>query len=521
MVRLSVIGQTVRRRWRLLLAFAVLGAMVGAAASLLWPPAYEASSRVLVQGDPGEERMLSEAQIATGLVVLGRAASELNWPVDGAGLRDAVAAAVTEGNVLEIRVRAESPEKARQLAERVTEQYVAFSTEILTRSANASGEVLGPRKDSLQKQVLDMNRRISELQRTVGLLTADNAQGVAARAEQQQLINNRTDALKELTDLEGRIATTQAQVAVSRESFSVIEPPLAPSVAATLTPLQLVASGAALGVALGAFVAVALRRADRRLRRGPDIAAALGAPVLGTVEAPTEAVVSPPANGAANGRHAHARRSLLQRLLRDDARWDGQAITAGHDQSLEYLRYQRVLARLRGPREESARLLVVVVDDDEPASRAVGRLALAASHDGRPVSVMISNPELAETVEAFLATSGPGGATIDVEISGSVDHAHPAHAAVLSVVPVSAARPTIPDCQQVSGALVVVTSGTRTGWELLAVAEACRDAGHPVTGALMVLPMVVDYAAESAGPGQPSPGAVVGTPWGRAGRDPA
>jgi capsular polysaccharide biosynthesis protein len=520
-VRLSMIGQTLRRQWRLLLAFAVLGAVVGAVASLLWPPAYESSSRVLVQGDPSKERMLSEAQIATSVVVLDRAASGLNWHVDGAGLRDSVTAAVTEGTVIEIKLRADSPERARQLAEGVTQQYVAFSTEILTRSANASGEVLGPRKASLQKQVLDMNRRISELQRTVGLLTADNAQGVAARAEQQQLINSRTDTVKELADLEGRIAKTQAEAAVSRESFSIIEPPLAPSAPVTLTRLQLVASGAALSAALGAFVAVAVRRADRRLRRGSDIAAALGAPVLGTVDAPDEMAVTSPANGAANGHHAHGRRSLLQRLLRNDAQWDVQPIIAGHDQALEHLRYRRVLARLWAAPEKSVRLLLIVVDDDVLASRAVGRLALAAAVDDRPVSVTTSSPELAETIGAFLADSGQGATTVNVEISTSVDHAHSAHAAVLSVVRVSAVRPTVPDCQHASAALVVVTSGTRTAWELLAVAEACHDAGHHIAGALMVLPLVEDGDAENAHPEPPRLSAAVGPPHGRAGRDPA
>ncbi len=520
-IRLSMIGQTVRRRWRLLLVFAVLGAVVGAAVSLLWPPAYESSSRVLVQGDPGKDRMLSEAQIATSLVVLDRAASGLNWRVNGPGLRDSVTSAVADGDVVEIKARANSPGRARQLAELVTQQYIAFSTEILTTSANASGEVLGPRKDSLQKQVLDMNRRISELQRTVGLLTADNAQGVAARAEQQQLINNRTDTVKELADLEGRIATTQAAAAVSRESFSVIEAPLAASAPVTLTRLQLVASAAAVGAAIGAFIAVAVRRADRRLRRSSDIAAALGAPVLGTVDAPAETAVALPANGAANGHHAHGRRSLLQRLLRSDARWDVQPITAGHDQSLEFLRYRRVLARLWGAAAESARLLVVLVDDDVLATRAVGSLALAATVDGRLVSVVTSSPQLAGTVEAFLGAGSPGAATVQVEIGTSVDHAQSTHGAVLSVVPVSAARPTVPDCQHALGALVVVTSGTRTAWELLAVAEACHDAGHPVAGALIVRPLVDDGDAEGATPEQPQSRAAVGSPHSRAGSDPA
>ncbi len=499
----------------MLLALAALGAVVGATASLVWPPAYESSSQVLVQGDPDEERVRSEAQIAMSLVVLDRAAAELNWGVDGPGLHGSVTAAVVDGNVIEIKAKADSPDRARQLAERVTQQYVAFSTEILNQFASASGGVLAPRKDSLQKQIDDMNRRISELQGSAGLLNEANTQGAAARAELQQLSSDRTEAVKQLNDIDERIA--QAQAEASRENFSVIEPPVAPSAPVTPTHLQLAAGGAALAAVLGSFVLVAVRRADHRLRRGSDIAAALGAPVLGTVEAPAEPAVQSPTNGSPNGHDADGRRSLLQRLLHNGAPWDVPRITASGDQSLEYSRYRRVLGRLQAGPDEPVRLLVVIVDDDVLASRAVGQLAIAAAVDGRPISVVTSSPQLAGTVNAFLAASRAG--PINVDVSTSTDQSRSTYAAVLNVVAVSAARPTVPDSQDVSVVLVVVTSGTRTAWELIAIAEACHDAGHPVAGALMVVPSFDE--AEDTDPEQLRLSAAVGPPRGHAGRGPA
>jgi hypothetical protein len=282
-----------------------------------------------------------------------------------------------------------------------------------------------------------------------------------------------------------------------------------------------VGEGAALAVALGVLVLLAVRQADRRLRRGADIAAALGAPVLGTVEAPAEAMVASAMNGSSHGHDADGRRSLLQRLLRNGDPWDGPRITTSHDQSLEHLRYRRVLARLRGAPEESIRLLVVVVDDDVLASRAVGQLAIAAAVDGQPVSVVTSSPRLAGTIEAFLTAHPRGPAPINVDVSTSVGHVRSAYAAVLNVVTVSAARPTVPDSLDVSGILAVVTSGTRTAWELLTVAEACHDAGHPVAGVLMVLPRADEDDAEDADPEQLRSSAAVGPPRSRAGRGPA
>jgi len=515
-IRLSTIGQILRKRWRWLLVFGALGAVVGAAASLLWPPTYESSSQVLVLGDPGKDRVSSEAQIAMSTLVLNRAVARLHWGADAARLRDSVTAAVAHGNVIEIKADAGSPNRARQLAEQVTLEYVAFSTEILTKSTGAPGAVLIPRRDALQKQIADMSGRISQLQGTAGLLTAADTQGVAARAEVQQLISNRTEAVNELTDLDRQIVSAQAHAAASQENLSVIEPPLAPPAPVTLTRLQMVASGTALAVVLGAVVVVAVWRADRRLRRGSDIAAALGAPVLETVEAPAETVDRSLTNGASNGHDTGDGRSLLQRLLRHGAPGEVPPITESHDQSSEYLRYRRILARLRGAPEKSVRLLVIVVDDDVLASRAVGRLVIAVAIDGGPVSVMTNSARLAETMNAFLAASHPDPVPINVDVSTSADQSRSSQAAVLRVVAVSAVRPTVPDAQDVSGVLVVTTSGTRTAWELLAVAEACHDAGHSVAGVLMVLPRVEDADTEQLRLGE-----AVATPLSRADRSPA
>ncbi|MGH3828875.1 MAG: hypothetical protein ACRDRS_00265 [Pseudonocardiaceae bacterium] len=491
-VRLSMVGQILRKRWRLMLVLATLGAVVGASASLLWPSAYESSSRVLVLGDPDKAEVLSEAQIAMSLVVLDRAAARLKWGVDGPALRDSVTAGVADGDVIEINVKANSPDRARQLAEAVTQQYIAFAGELMTKASSVSGEVLTLRRDSLQKQIASMNQRISELQGSVGLLDAANAQGAAARAELQQLNGSQTAAAKELDDLDASIASAQGQAAASGQDFSVIEPPLAPPAQLTPIRLQLVAGGVVLGAVLGAFALVAAHQTDRRLWRGPEIAAALGAPILGTVGACAEAAVTSPANGSSNGRDPGTRRPLLQRLLRDGAPWDVERITGHGDPSLDYLRYRRVLARLRGAPEDSVKILVIVVDDDVIASRAVDRLAIeAASH---PTS-------------------------INVDVSASADQDRSTPAAVLSVVPVSAVRPTIPDSPDVSGVLVVVTSGTRTAWELLAVAEACHDAGHPVAGVLMVLPRVAED--EDVDREQSPLSAAVGPTRDRADRGPA
>lgn len=430
-IRLSTIGQILRRRRRLLVALTAFGAVVGALAWLLLPAAFESGSKVLLHDPQHDADVLNGAQIAMSLVVVDRAAAGLGWDVDRAGLRDAVSAAVIDGSVIEIKARAGSPSRARQLTERVTEEYIRFSAEIVTRTASAAAEVLTVRREDLKRQLEDMDRRISALQGSSSGLNAQTPDGAQTRAELDELRSTRADMTKELDGVNGRIAGAEADASAGRERIRVIEPALEPSAPITQTLVQLVAGGAVLAAVLGAVVLVAVRLADRRLRRRSDIAAALGAPVLGTVYAPAEAAPE------------------------------------SRDQALEDLRYRRVRDRLlrdrlRGAPDEQVRLLVVVADDDAFATRAVARLAAVGG--GRPVSVVTGDP------------------------------AHPPATpeTVLNVVPVTAARPTLPSCRDMSGVLVVVTAGTRTAWELLAVAEACRDAGRPITGVLVVVPTAED-----------------------------
>jgi capsular polysaccharide biosynthesis protein len=476
-----------------LLVLAAFGAVIGAAAALVWPSAYASQTEVLLQGPREKTEVLTEAQVAMSLAVLDRTATGLGWGVDGASLRDSVTAEVTNGNVIGITATAPDPNRARELAQRVTEEYITFSTELLTNAANATKDVLSRRQATVEQHVTDMNQRITQLQGSFQLLDPRNPNGAEARAELERLRNERTDAFTELDNIDKQISDADVQASVGRDSLRVIEPAVTPSAPRPPTTVQMIFGGAVLAVVLGALVQVMARLSDRRLRRRSDIAAAVGAPILGTVQPPAEATAVSTPRGSPSGRHAAGRRSWIgQLLLGGDPQPSGV-----HDQALENLRYQRVLAQLKQGPSGSAWLLVVL-DGDDLASRAVARLAVAAAAEGAPVRVMTDSPQISAMVEAFAVDHSPLSSDITLATgpcSGPVSR-H-GSATVLGVVAVSAAQPTIPNCPDASAALVVVTSGTTTGGELLAVAEACHDAGAPVEGVLLV---VQDADEEDAEP---------------------
>ncbi|WP_376706483.1 Wzz/FepE/Etk N-terminal domain-containing protein [Actinophytocola algeriensis] len=442
--RLAIIWRVLRQRWRLLIVIAVLGALVGAGASLVLSPGYETSASVLLQGPRDPDELTTEAQVAHSTVVLDRTAAALRWGRSGADLADDVTATVADGNIIEITGVADTPEQAQQLADRVAQEYVTFSTQLMANTADASAQVSQEQQETLRQQIIETNQKISDLHNSAG--QGQTIDSVGVRTELESLRTALSQAVAKLDELD--TVSSSSKIVV----MGPAERPLGP---ATPTMTHFVAGGAVVFLVLGVFGHLFAARADKRLRDDEQITAALGTAVMGGVDVPDvpEAAAAP------------APKSWWQKvagLVVDDRPWHLPELPSAADETGLDIRYRRALSRLRehlppGP----GRVLVVVAKDDPAARRAADRLGAVAA-------------------ESRLA---------------------------LQVVEVDADRPVVPD-EAVPGVLVVVTTGTRTGWQLVGIAEACRDAGHEVLGAVVTrrarpLEQVPDRPAEPALAGAP------------------
>ncbi|HET6500195.1 MAG TPA: exopolysaccharide biosynthesis protein [Amycolatopsis sp.] len=419
-IRLASLGKIVRRRWRLLTALAVLGALAGAGASLLFSPGYRTSAGVLLQGPRQADELLTEAQVAQSTTVLDRAAAALGWQVSGSELRKSVTATVTDGNIVRITGTADTPERAQQLTDQVAQQYVAFSGQLITNTSDAAAQQFQQQKEALRQQVAQTDQRITELVRQA---PGSTVEGVQARTELEALRTALADAMTKLDE---------ADAASSQAKMAVLGPAERPAGPAAPTMVQLVGAGALVFFLAGLVGHLFAARSDRRVRSAAETAAALGAPLLAEVDVPDE----PPAAPA-------GLRARLWRLVWDGRPWDMPPFPAARGSEGVDLRYRRVLGRLREGRRTGVRVLLLVADDDPAAHRAVSRLVVAAGSERTDVPVLL----------------------------GLADFA--------------ARRPTVPQDDQVAGAVVVLTAGTRTGWELVGIAEACADAGHRVVGTVV------------------------------------
>jgi hypothetical protein len=417
-IRLVTIGRILRRRGRLLAVLAVVGALVGYGTSLAFPPRYTTSASVLLPGQWEERELLTQVDIATSSTVVDRAAAALGRPGAGdAGLRDRVTAEATDGNIIKISGTAGTPERAQRLSDQVARQFVEFAARIAGGGTDSDA---GTEPEALRKKVEETNRRITDLANAAG--PGQTVESVQGRTALEKLRTSLEQAMRKLDE---------ADPATDKAGMVVMGPAARPTGEAPPTRTQLIVAGALLFFLLAVVGHLTAARTNRRLRTQPEIAAALGSALLGTVDVPEDP-------GGAHRPEDRAPWARTRRFLGVDTRWDLPAPQRSGDEAGRRIRYRRVCARLRDRLPYPRRLLAVVPDGDEIARRAAGQLVAEANGDLLP-----------------------------------------------RVVEVSVDRPIVPDRDTESGVLVVLSAGSRTAEELAGIAEACADGGHELIGVVV------------------------------------
>jgi capsular polysaccharide biosynthesis protein len=372
--RLAIIWHVLRLRWRLLFVIAVLGAVVGAGASVVFSPGYETTANVLLQGPRDPDELLTEAQVAHSSVVMDRTAAALRWGVSGTELTEDVAAAVADGNIIAITAMADTPERAQQLADRVAQEYVTFSTQLMANSSDPSAQLSQEQQESLRQQIIETNQKISDLHNSAG--QGQTIDSVGVRTELESLRSALAQAVAKLDELE--TVSSSSKIVV----MGPAERPLGPA-APTMT--HFVAGGAVVFFLLGLFGHLFAARTDKRLRDETQIGAALSTTVMGVIDVPEEPAAK------------QAPATVWQRLaglVVDDRPWRVPELPPTADEAGLEIRYRRAVSRLRehlppGP----GRVLAVVGKDDAAARRAVTRLADFAAETRLTVDLVEVDPD--------------------------------------------------------------------------------------------------------------------------------
>lgn len=412
-MRLSMIGQVLRGRWRTLVVLAVFGALIGAGASLILSPGYRTTSSVLIQGPREADELLTQASVATSSVVLDRTAAVLGRG-SGHDLRDKVTTSVAQGNVITIEATGDTAEQTQQLADQVAQEFVKYSTQILTGSGDAAVQLAQERRETLRQQVAQTNQRISELSAKVsdGTTTVESVQ---LRTELQSLRSSIEQAMSNLN---------AADTASGLGNMVVMGSAERPASPAAPTLPQLALGGAALFFVLGLLGHLFIARTDRRLRDEEEIAAAVGGPVLTTIDVVDEAP-------------AEAGKTLRAKLLRDDRPWDIPRVDVFPDEITDDVHFRRLVARL-----PHRRLLILAVDGDHAGQVAAARIAGIADRWSRVAAVAPGRPVVQDTDAEGVLVVSTVGARSAWELVGIAEACADAGLGVVGAVLIRPVRPT-------------------------------------------------------------------------------
>jgi capsular exopolysaccharide synthesis family protein len=265
-----------RRRWRLIVTVALLALAVAVIWSVRRPPTYEATASVLVspvatpsgRGTAGQElNMRDEQQVAQSLPVARIVVERFGSSATPDQLLRHVTVEVPGGSrILRITYSDPVPSTARTGADAFATAYLAY------------------RKDAVAAQVQSL---VANLTREIADLTAKKQAQDAVLAPEREATPSERDAALTLREAYGRqIADLQQQRRALQDASvdpgSMIQPARLPGRSLRSSQLNM-GLGLAVGLLLGAAMALVYDRVDRRLRGRDDLAELLDRPVLAPI----------------------------------------------------------------------------------------------------------------------------------------------------------------------------------------------------------------------------------------------
>lgn len=350
---LGFITAALKRRRRLLCAIAVAGLLLGCGLYLKSPPAYQASTSLLLTPGPYENVQTASANdqaMAQSVSVAELALRKLGLQQSASSFLPTYKVLPLTERVITITASARSSNQAVLNASAVAAAFLQFRAREMQSEQNLVLAALNQQVNHARQNLNSINAQISQLSGTAGQqsqlknLQAEYSQANSSLSQfQQAALSNQT--------VNG--AATQAAI-----KGSVVMDAAAPLAHSRFKKLIL---DAALGFILGLLLAVGIvviqALVSDKLRRRDDVAQALGAPVRFSVGA-------------------------VGRRRRPSGRGASRAQDAEVQRIADHLR-RAVPGSSRGP----AALAVVPVDDLQVPASSLVSLALSCAREGQQVVV--------------------------------------------------------------------------------------------------------------------------------------
>jgi len=380
LVSLAFIRGALRRTTAFWCAMAIVGLVIGVGINLKFPPAYKASTSVLITYAPGENpsgAVLDNQAIAQSRSVAQAAMAKLGIHESVSSFAAATTVTVVTERVLGITVSAPTSDAAVSRASAVANSFL----QVRARQIETGQKLL---LTTLQNVVNRDEQNVTSISAQISRVSAEpatTAQQGKLRTLHAQLNQAQTQVGVDQQTLEDTKASTATMSAITG---SVVLDPAQPLAHSHLKYLVIYAfTGMVLGLFTGIGLVVVHAILSNRLRRRDDVTSALGAPVRLSVGALGLSRWRP-------GRHGL-----------------GATENAG---------IRRIAAHLRAAVPHTVRgadgLAVIAVDDPGAAALSVVSLAMSRAREGR--TVVVADLASGAPVAALLGSKGPGVRPVSV-----------------------------------------------------------------------------------------------------------
>lgn len=464
--------------------FVLAGLIVGGAWVALRPPAYQATSLVLLPATassaatgssssgssfqaPTANDVNTDAGIATSGAVLMPAGRQVDPSLSLSQLQALVSTNTAVNGVLGITASGRNAQMAERLANAVAEQLVSFVT---SNSSTASSAVV----TSLQAEAAQLNAQLQEVQNELNAanqrLQNEGLQSSAGQQDAQlvaNLTNEQSNLVQQLDGVKSQISQTKLGIVSANEGTQVLQRATTASGRSATGIALVVLLGGLGGLIVGVAVVLIMHRRDRRLWSRHALAEAVGSPVLLSLKVPD-------------------RRSSTEWL---------EALASYEPASVEQWNVRRALRELDSADREGSAVVVLTLAGDRPAVTMATEVALTMATAGvSTLFALVDETASASDLDVACGrfASSRTAPRPDLEVMSGWPSGQGGDLTVTTlVVDADDPTPTLPT--GTDGVVVLaVSAGFASAEQLAKVAIAVSDRGQGISGLFVANPSPED-----------------------------
>lgn len=465
-------ARILRRRWRVVVLFGLLGLLAAGGYLLLRPSTYTSSSLVavnVISTDPFNNTrnpsslidQQTEIQTARSSAVLGETAAALGNGVTRQDVkRSLTVELLADATVLRISYTGDSVAQAIDGAEEAGRNFLDYRGALAAQRITAINDQLTKRRDVLRDDLIRVNRQAAR--------AASGSQAATQAESDRQLINTDLDSLATQITATNGIDTTGGTVLTSAEDNGAFVQPRRG---------LLLAGGLLGGLLLGLIACFVRNTLDRRLFDADDVRMAGGGPLLARLRAREETL-------PAASDDLDAVRSVWERLLSSMPEHD--PVLAVADISSRKVPSE-VALNLALPMCDAGRNVEVVLMEYPPdvVAQVVRLLDLYPVDTPGPITRLASHDHPGLTV-SLLGEQGADTRTVDLLRAVLGDEGRAAEITVLALPPTVSRSARLAAGRLAHASLIIVAHKTSRGDVLHEMADELHAVRAGIAGTVMV-----------------------------------